>query len=167
MKTLYIDMDNVLVDFKTGIERLDQAVLEAHILAYGTDERGNPRDLDDVPGIFSLMDPVRGAVEAVLELVDYFDTYVLSTSPWNNPTAWSDKLLWIQRHFGKTEESPLHKRLILSHHKNLNEGHFLVDDRQMHGADLFGARPGSEHIHFGQPGFENWEVVVNYLLARR
>jgi hypothetical protein len=46
-KIVYIDMDNVLVDFKSGIARLPQETVEK----YGD-------DLDDVPGIFAMMDPL-------------------------------------------------------------------------------------------------------------
>ena len=56
-----------------------------------------------------------------------------------------------------------YKRLILSHHKNLNDGHFLIDDRTKNGADRF---PG-EHIHFGQPSFPDWNSVVKYLLDKK
>ncbi len=149
--TLYIDMDNVLVDFPSGIARLDPEVRNRY--------EGR---LDDAPGIFALMDPVPGAIDAFHTLAAAFDTYVLSTAPWDNPTAWSDKLLWIRRHFGDGPDSPAYKRLILSHHKNLNAGDFLVDDRTRNGADRF----RGEHIHFGQPGFENWPAVTAYLLSR-
>ena len=166
-KILYIDMDNVLVDFRTGIARLTPEQIAEHESRAGRDAEGNLRDLDDVPGIFALMDPIPGAVDAVHALSPHFDIYVLSTAPWNNPTAWSDKLMWIKRHFGESESSPLHKRLILSHHKNLNDGHFLVDDRVKHGAAEFGSRPHSEHIYFGQPGFEDWDAITRYLLESR
>ena len=165
-KILYIDMDNVIVDFKTGIERLPAKVLQQHIETYGADKDGNPKDLDDIPGIFSLMEPLPNAIESITELAGLFDTYVLSSSPWNNPTAWSDKVRWIQLHFGQGENSPLYKRLILSHHKNLNDGHFLVDDRLKNGAEEFGLRQHSEHIHFGQENFENWTKVLPYLRER-
>lgn len=165
-KILYIDMDNVIVDFKSGIKKLSDEVREAHIAKYGTNQAGEPEDADDIPGIFALMEPMPDAIESVTELAKLFDIYVLSTSPWNNPTAWSDKLLWIQEHFGAEAGSPLHKRLILTHHKNLNDGHFLVDDRLRHGADEFGKRPHSEHIHFGQPDFPNWKSVLSYLRER-
>jgi FMN phosphatase YigB (HAD superfamily) len=45
-KIVYIDMDNVLVDFKTGIDKLDQNTIDKY--------QGK---LDEVPGIFSLMKP--------------------------------------------------------------------------------------------------------------
>lgn len=53
-----------------------------------------------MPGVFALIQPMPGALEAYEELSRRFDTYVLSTSPWQNPSAWSDKLLWIQKHLG-------------------------------------------------------------------
>lgn len=143
-KILYVDMDNVLVNFPSGIEQLDASVIQQY-----ADE------LDEVPGIFALMTPMPGAIEAFHELADLFDTYILSTAPWENPSAWSDKLLWVKKYIGKSA----YKRLILSHHKNLNDGHFLVDDRTKNGADKF----AGEHIHFGTREFPNWEAVLVYL----
>ena len=146
-KILYIDMDNVLVDFPSGIARLPQNVV--------TEYAGR---LDDVPGIFGMMDPVAGAVASYIELATLFDTYVLSTSPWENPSAWSDKLAWVKQHLGASA----HKRLILSHHKNLNHGDYLVDDRTNNGADRF----VGEHILFGSSAFPDWPAVVGYLRVR-
>jgi 5'(3')-deoxyribonucleotidase len=140
-------MDNVLVNFKSGISRISHA-----------DRTKFQGRLDDVPGIFALMDPLPNAIESVERLTPLFDTYVLSTAPWENPTAWSDKLEWVKRHLGDFA----YKRLILSHHKNLNLGDFLVDDRTNNGADRF----SSEHIHFGSDAFPSWPSVVNYLLDK-
>lgn len=166
-KTLYVDMDNVVVDFKTGIGRVPADQMRQHIERAGRDENGNPNDLDDIEGIFSRMDPMPGAIESVIELTEHFDTYLLSSSPWNNPSAWSDKVRWVHKHFGFEKHSPLYKRLILSHHKNLNDGHFLVDDRFKNGAELFGRRPGAEHILFGADPFTSWQEVRSYLMDRR
>ena len=144
MKILYIDMDNVLVDFPSGIAR----ITDADKLAY--EDR-----LDEVPHIFSLMDPIEGAVEAFNQLSGIFDTYILSTAPWENRTAWSDKLDWVKKHLG----TPAYKRLILSHHKNLNDGDYLIDDRLKNGVDRF----RGEHIHFGTDKFPDWKTVTQYL----
>jgi len=147
-KILYVDMDNVLVDFPTGIERIDPELRAEY--------EGR---LDDVPGIFALMEPLKGAVEAYQTVSEVFDAYILSTAPWDNPSAWSDKLSWVKRHLG----APAYKRLILSHHKNLNAGDFLIDDRLKNGADRF----YGEHIHFGTDQFPNWRAVTDYLLSKQ
>jgi len=143
-KIVYVDMDNVLVDFVSGISQLDGKTLQ--------DYEGR---FDDVPGIFSLMTPMADAIESFEILSQRYDTYVLSTAPWDNPTAWSDKLLWIQRYLGQAA----YKRLILSHHKHLNHGHYLIDDRTKNGADRF----AGEHIHFGTESFPDWRAVMDYL----
>lgn len=146
-KTLYVDMDNVLVDFPSAFPLLSEETLIEY------EDR-----LDEVPNIFSLMQPMPNAIESFNQLSEIFDTYVLSTSPWGNDTAWSDKLKWIKKYLGETA----YKRLILSHHKHLNIGDFLIDDRLKNGADKF----KGEHIHFGTNEFPDWESVVSYLKSK-
>jgi len=148
MKTLYVDMDNVLVDFPSGIAKVPND------LQIQYEDR-----LDEVPGIFSLMNPMPKAIESYNFLAKHFDTYILSTAPWHNPSAWSDKLLWVQKYLGESA----YKRLILSHHKNLNDGHYLIDDRTKNGADRF----TGEHIHFGTKLFPDWHSVVSYLGSKK
>ena len=140
-------MDNVLVDFASAFPKLSSEILTEY------DSR-----LDDIPDIFSLMEPMPGAVEAFKELSEKFDTYILSTSPWANPSAWSDKLIWVKNYLGPSAN----KRLILSHHKNLNAGDFLIDDRTKNGVNEF----KGEHLHFGTQKFPDWNSVVAYLDQR-
>ena len=145
MKILFVDMDNVLVDFKSGINNLSEKDKNKYLDNY-----------DEVPGIFSLMNPMPNAIESYQKLSKIYDTYILSTAPWNNPTAWSDKLLWVKRYLGKYA----YKRLILSHNKNLNFGDYLIDDRLANGAGDF----KGELIQFGSEKFKTWEDVLDYLL---
>jgi 5'(3')-deoxyribonucleotidase len=67
-------------------------------------------------------------------------------------------LLWVKKHLGQVA----YKRLIISHHKNLNHGDFLVDDRQKNGADRF----TGELILFGSAQFPNWIRVREYLMGK-
>ncbi|MBV6758536.1 5' nucleotidase, NT5C type [Rhodococcus opacus] len=150
-KILYVDLDNTLVNFQSGIDRLGPEQV-----------RGYENDLDEVPGIFSKMDPIDGALDAYRTLAAKFDTYILSTAPWKNASAWHDKVLWVQKHFGFEAESVAYKRLILSHHKNLNRGDFLVDDRDANGAASF----EGEWIRYGVAPYEDWKAVTEYLLER-
>lgn len=149
-KTIYVDMDNVLVDFKTGIARLDQTTIAEY--------EGR---LDEVPNIFSLMDPYPKAIASVHELSKNFEMYLLSTAPWQNPSAWKDKIEWVHKYFGKEENSLFYKRLILSHNKHLNIGDYLIDDRPNNGAMNF----TGEWIHFGSEAFPDWDAVTHYLLS--
>ena len=145
MKILFVDMDNVLVDFKSGINNLSEKDKNKYFNNY-----------DEVPRIFSLMNPMPNAIESYQKLSKTYDTYILSTAPWNNPTAWSDKLLWVKRYLGNYA----YKRLILSHNKNLNFGDYLIDDRLANGAGDF----KGELIQFGSEKFKTWKDVLNYLL---
>ena len=140
-------MDSVLVNFQSGINALTNEERSAF-----------KNDLDDVPGIFSKMVPVDGAIEAYEKLTRHFDVYILSTAPWNNPSAWTDKLLWVQKYLGDLA----YKKLILSHNKNLNAGDFLIDDRTANGAGEF----KGEHILFLSEKFNNWNDVLNYLIPK-
>ena len=149
---VYIDLDNTLVNFKSGIAKCSPEELAP----YEHDEKGKPH-YDDVPYIFSKMEPIEGAVEAFQFLARNFDVYILSTAPWENPTAWSDKLEWVKKYLGDAA----YKRLILTHHKELNLGDFLIDDRTNNGAADF----QGIHIQFGQGEFKDWQSVVNYFKA--
>lgn len=145
-QVVFVDMDNVLVNFQSGIDKISAEEKEQY--------KG---DLDDVPGIFSLMEPYEGAIEAYEWLNKNFDTYILSTAPWDNPSAWTDKLLWVKKYLPEAA----YKRLILSHNKHLTHGDFLIDDRTANGAGNF---PG-KHIYFGKEGkgFEDWKAVISYM----
>jgi 5'(3')-deoxyribonucleotidase len=142
---LYVDMDGVLVDFYSGVNRLNDATRAAYA-----------NDPKNAPGVFALMDPMPGAIEAINRLADIFDVYILSTAPWNNPSAWSDKLNWVKLHLG----DKFKKRLILSHHKDLLNGDFLIDDWDKHGTSSFQGK----WIRFGSPEFPDWDAVEAYLM---
>ncbi|MBQ2779634.1 MAG: hypothetical protein IJF46_07675 [Bacteroidaceae bacterium] len=144
-KRIFFDMDGVLVNFESGVEKLSDEVKEQY--------KGR---LDEVPGIFALMDPIPGAREAVRLLAKYYDVYILSTSPWNNPTAASDKIEWVKKHMNEI----FHKRVILTHHKELCQGDYLIDDRGKNGTSEF----SGEWIHIGSKEFPDMDAVLSYLL---
>ena len=141
-------MDNVLVDFQSGINQLDIPTKIKYLGRY-----------DEVPGIFAKMLPLKNAIESFNELSEHFDTYILSTAPWENHTAPSDKLKWVKMYLGNKAR----KRLILTHRKDLNIGDFLVDDRTKNGAGEF----KGEFIQFGTARFPDWAAVKKYLMGKR
>ena len=138
-----IDMDGVLCDFdKRKAELESQGVKGQSIFKH--------------PDAYRDLEPIDGAIDAWHALQEKYETYILSTPPWSNPDAWSEKRKWVEQHFGKSAN----KKLILCHHKGLVKGDFLIDDRIANGvADFDG-----EHIHFGQEGFEGWNKVLEHLL---
>lgn len=145
-KRLFFDMDGVLVNFQSGIDKLSEEV-----------RREYEDNLDEVPGIFGLMEPMEGAIEAVHRLQEHYDVYILSTAPWKNPSAWSDKVLWVTKYL----DDVFHKRMVITHCKNLCEGDFLIDDRGKNGTSEF----KGEWIAFGSERFPDWASVLSYLLS--
>ena len=141
-KIVYVDMDGVLADFSGAVECLEGA--------------GNEGPLDEVEGLFLDLDPLPGAIAAFHTLAEKYDVYILSTGPWNNPSAWSDKLFWVKKHLPELGT----KRLILSHNKHLNAGDYLIDDRLKNGAEKF----TGELLHFGTEKYPDWKSVLNYLM---
>ena len=148
MKRVFIDMDNVLVDFQSGLDQVSEEVKAEYA-----------GRLDEIPGLFAKMKPMEGAIEAVHELQKRYDLFILSTAPWKNPSAWSDKVEWVTKYL----DDVFHKRLIISHHKDLCQGDYLIDDRGKNGTSEF----AGEWIEFGSEQFPNWESVLKYLAGQR
>lgn len=144
-KILYIDLDNVVVDFMSGVMAIDGEIVKNYEGRF-----------DEIPNVFSKMLPMDGAVEAIEQLAAHYEVYFLSTAPWKNPSAWSDKLEWVQKYFPVIG----YKRLILTHNKQLNLGDYLIDDRLTNGAVEF----TGELILFDAEIID-WNYVVEYLGA--
>lgn len=142
---VYVDMDNVLVDFASAKDKLPPGVWDS------------AEDKDEIPGIFALMSPINGALDAYKALYVKYDVYILSTSPWENPTALSEKLAWVKEFLGDLA----YKRLILTHNKQLNKGNYLIDDRPNNGASEF----EGIWIQFGSRLYPDWRSVLKYLEA--
>ena len=155
---IFIDMDNVLVDFESGVNKV-----APEIKAKYADDGTGKNQYKNIPGMFSLMDPMPGAIDAVkaLHASNRFELYILSCAPWNNPSSWTDKLLWVKKHLDSDKpDGVFYKRIVLSHHKNLcaQSKAWLIDDRIAHGSEQF-----AEHfIHFGSERFPDWDSVLKH-----
>jgi 5'(3')-deoxyribonucleotidase len=156
-KILYIDMDGVLVDLEKEFDKF--FTNHPHLKDRYKD---NP---DHIPGIFRNAPPLENAIEAVNKLYDSdkYDMYIATAAPWGNPMSSMDKRFWIEDHFG----SMFHKKMFITHRKDLLIGHYLIDDRTKNGAgDFMG-----EHLHFGWNWedkkwnkFHSWDTILDYLL---
>ena len=144
---LYIDLDGVIADFISA--------MHSHPLREIPPYDEHP---DTIPNIFRNLNPLPNSIQAVNTLLnsDKYEIYFLSTAPWNNPSAWTDKRLWLEEQFGDV----INRKLILTHRKDLMKGDILIDDRPNNGADKF----QGEWIQFGSDKFPNWNEILNYLL---
>lgn len=164
---LFVDMDNVLADFGGYVKE--------HFPGAEDKYTGRKTDYDEIPGIFSKFKPVKGAVDALRILKEKYNIYILSTAPWNNPSAWSDKLEWVKKYFDDIEggdkdkngnEHPLlWKRIILSHHKDLcyRKDAWLVDDARKNGAKVWFKK--GRLLWFGkEERAKDWSAVIDFLM---
>ena len=142
-KRVFVDMDNVLVDFESGLVLVSDSVKKEY--------EGR---LDEIPRLFGLMKPMHGAKDAMHELQKHYDLFILSTAPWKNPSAWSDKVAWVTKYL----DDVFHKRMVIAHRKDLCQGDFLIDDRGKNGTSDF----AGEWIEFGSEKFPNWDSVLDY-----
>ena len=138
-KIVYVDMDGVLCDY----------------IGYCNEHNLNPNDTDNEAGLFFSLKPIPGAIEGFRKLMEYYDVYVLSTAPWENVTALSEKNAWIKEYLPEA-----YKRVIYSHNKHLCVGDYLIDDRLKNGSEKF----TGELIHFGTDKYPDWDSVLKYLV---
>ena len=138
---IYVDMDGVLCDFHEAINSHPQRKLFP----------GRP---DLLPNIFKDLKLIYGAKEGFNYLIEKFDTYILSSPSWDNYNSWTHKRLWVEKFLGDKAR----KKLILSHNKNLQIGHYLIDDNPRNGAKDFTGK----WLQFGSEQYPNWKAIINY-----
>lgn len=154
-KRILIDMDGVIVDLDSEIRKWFSE--HPHLK-----DRFETHP-DHIHGIFRKPKPVDGAIEAINKLSDKYDLFICTAAPWGNPDAATDKRYWIEQHFGNL----FHKKMIITHRKDLIQADYLIDDSLSNGARDF----KGELISFGvdyktglQNEYSNWKEVLDRLL---
>ncbi|MDO3380902.1 5' nucleotidase, NT5C type [Gilvimarinus algae] len=143
-KIVYIDMDHVLCDYEAGFN--------AHQTKYP--ELAFPQSQ---PGLYIGLAPMPGAVDAFkwLSAQPELEVFILTSPSEMNPHCYSEKRQWVEQHLGMAAVN----RLIISPHKDLNRGDYLIDDNVAgKGQDHF----EGELIHFGSEQYPDWRSVVAY-----
>jgi hypothetical protein len=142
---VYVDMDDVLCDF-TG--------------AYQAYRRTQPHIPfpQSIPGFFEGLRPIEGAIESVnrLRASGIFEVYVLTAPSTRNPLSYTEKRIWIERHF----DYEFTKQLIICSNKGLLKGDYLIDDNiRGKGQERFAGRL----LHFGSAWCPDWSFLMNEL----
>lgn len=124
-KKILIDMDGVIVDLGTEFDKWYNE--HPHLVERF---KTNP---DHIHGIFRNPKPVDGAIDAIKKLSEKYDLYIATAAPWGNPDAATDKRYWIENHFGNL----FHKKMFISHRKDMIQADYLIDDSLGNGASGF------------------------------
>lgn len=138
-KRIYIDMDDTICDYRGHYKKMSE--LNPDIKYPQSQE-----------GFFTSLRPIEDAVKSVQRLMGDFEVYILTRPSYMNPLCYTEKRIWIERHFGLE----FCKNLIICSDKTLLKGDYLIDDVLWPGFE-------GEQLQFGVGHFTGWEKVVQYL----
>ncbi|MBQ0759007.1 MAG: hypothetical protein KBT72_05050 [Zhongshania sp.] len=141
---IYVDMDDVLCAYLEGFVQHQAKHPE---LAFPQSQ----------PGLYRGLEPLPGAIEGYKWLHEHpnTDVFILTAPSVKNPHCYSEKREWVEMHLGIAAT----ENLIISPHKHLNKGHYLIDDMASgKGQDKF----EGELLLFGSKDFPNWNTVIDF-----
>lgn len=141
-RTLYIDMDDTICDFKGRYNEIRTA---------------NPNIFfpQSQYGFFTSLDPLPGTLESVEALREFYNVYILTRPSVMNPLCYTEKRIWVEKHFGML----FCHRLIICPNKSLMIGDYLVDD-------ILWPHFRGKQILYGGHEFPNWDLTFNYLKSK-
>ena len=142
---IYVDLDDTLCDYKSAFDRVKEVSPEIQF----------PQSQQ---GFYEGLEPLPGAIDVFHWLCkqDQFDIYILTAPSLYNPLCYSEKRRWVEQHLGIEH---VH-RLIISYHKNLLIGDYLIDDKaEGRGQEYF----EGELIQFGTKAFISWQNIKRYI----
>lgn len=153
---LLIDMDGVIADFK-------KAIIDSKIISekeFNNQSIASENIVENYcmhnPKIFETLEPIKGAINSINTLFNYYDIYFCSTPMYAVPESYKSKRIWLEKHFGEKAK----KRLILTHRKDLIKGDILIDDRKVNGVENF----EGVFLHYGSNKFLNWKMILPSLM---
>lgn len=142
---VYVDMDHTFCDFESHRKVWSQWGL--------TDiEKRIPWSM---PGFFSTLLPMKGALEFWAEFNPVVDLYFLTRPSFQNRHCYTEKTEWVFRYLG--EEGV--KKLIISPRKDIFIGDVLIDDSTNCGQQTF----AGEWWQFGSSACKDWNSATQLL----
>lgn len=174
-KTVAVDMDGVIADVEAHF--LDWYERDYNIIMTKNDLLGKPEEeafpekdlvkkFASSPGFFSSVPVMPGAIEAVKQLQEHFEIYIVSAAM-EFPLSLSEKLEWLQEHFPFINW----KNIIFCGNKSVINTDFMVDDHIKNldycqgKAIMFHAFHNVEHSHHTRAN--NWDEVVEILMKEK
>ncbi len=139
-KRIFVDMDDVLCDFKSQYNKLKNDFIPHPQTTYG---------------FFTNLPEIEGSIETFKWLESKFDVYILTRPSYKNPLCYTEKRVWVENHLGLETC----KKLILCYDKSLLKGDYLIDDNNHEGFE------GTICL-FGSEEFPDWKSIKNYFMDK-
>ena len=142
---VFFSLSNVVADLNSAAGKIPEKELQKF---------GNRPDR--MPGFYSYVEPIEGAVRQLHELSKYtkIDWQIVSSSSWKYPDALVEKRIWLENHFG-----PLVKnRLVFTKRKDLLRGDYLVYRHETSGVKQFAGKV----LRYGEDPIPHWSHIVHY-----
>ena len=138
-KIIYVDMDDTICHFSQAFLK---SVTRNPKIAFPQSQYG----------FFLNLEPIEGAIENVNKLTSLFDVYILSRPSVMNPLCYTEKRVWVEKHFNLE----FCQNLILCSNKSLLKGNFLIDD-------VLWEKFEGEQILFNRFEENSWNKIYSYL----
>lgn len=129
-RRILIDLDATVVDIHTPWlhiynDEFDDNLTLDRITGWEMADHAKPGILDILkrPGFFASMLPLAGAVEAVRELNERFEIFIVTAA--EHAPNFGEKVEWVQRHLPFLSK----RQLIVAHEKHLLTADAIIDDK--------------------------------------
>jgi len=144
-KIVYVDMDHVLCDYQALYDRMREKQPD---VMYPQSQAG----------FFLSLNPIKGAIKSYGWLSNHpeIKPLILTAPSVLNPHCYTEKRIWVEKHLGIDAVSDL----IITSHKHLNIGDYLIDDQAAgRGQEWF----SGALIQFGSATTPNWDAVIAFI----
>jgi len=143
---IYIDLDDVLCDYSGAF---NHAIALTPAISFPQSQYG----------FYANLEPIVSGIDVVNKLRQsaLFEPYILTAPSILNPLSYTEKRVWVEKHFGLE----FTQRLIICDNKGLLKGDILIDDQVSgRGQEHF----AGELIHYGSEQYPDWRAIEDYLV---